>query len=172
MGLDHDSLRKVKAAHSSEAKGEFQSVVPISSQMSNYVLESRVLTCVMVIWEGKLHNRRCPPPPTTSSFPPDFCCSSPCHTVWNVPMVSWGLLSLTVPFLLLAHPCLLGGGGKESLAAAQAWSSCSQSISVIGTVLVTNPEHRSLWAPRKHVTSIPARTSTAGNVAWYSPFNV
>lgn len=94
-----------------------------------------------------------------------------CLCTWLDSNIYLGCSWLSPPGLL-PTPCLLDGDGKEILDSVQALSSCSRSISITSTVLVTNPKHISIGAAMLQVSSVPARPSILGNVAWCFPFNI
>lgn len=121
---------------------------------------------VRVVWESKCHKHKCPL--FLLLLSPSFCRWAQCHVVWDVPLLTWGVLSLTVsPPRLLPTLCLLGGGWTESLGSGQALPSSSQGFSLSSnTVLAANPKHGSVWVARRKGNSILGRPNTAGRVAW------
>jgi len=54
-------IGKAKAAHTSKANQGIHLLRPIIRQVFSHRQESRVPSCVMVIWEEKRHHAECPP---------------------------------------------------------------------------------------------------------------
>ena len=109
---DKDSLTgKAKAVHASKAKQGIHSPLPMGRQVFSHPQESRAPSHIMVTWEDKCHNARCPP----------FLPSSPSlytqHDimVWNIPLASSGQLSWLCPLPMSRAPPALSLAGPEKL---------------------------------------------------------
>lgn len=153
-------IRKTKPVHTSKGKSGFHSFVPISRQMSRYFVGSLLSAYIMIAWEDKHHNHECP---SFLLLSLSIYCWTQYHTVWNIPLISWGQLSQLCPLPTSGSPpayFLWGAAGKrEWLDAVQALFSNSQTVDVLSTNFYAQMQkHSTTWAAVKEVSSIPARS--------------
>jgi len=75
MGGDKDSLiGKGKAMHTSKAKQDAYSLLPIDRQVFSHLQESRAPSHVAITWEGKHHHSECVCFAFLPSSSPSFLC--------------------------------------------------------------------------------------------------
>jgi len=105
VGWDKGSLiGKAKAMCTSKAKQGIHSLLPVSTQVFSHLQESRALSCVIVIWEGKYHHsEQCP----FLLLPHGFYC-----WVWHHAFSQLSQLCL-LPTSCSSQAYLLEGWGEE-----------------------------------------------------------
>lgn len=118
--------------------------------------------------------RQIPYFPTSSSllfpfFPLYSLYTTWCHSVWNIPLVTWGQLSqpclLQTPCASLAH-LLVGWGNRQE----RSWHCVSTSVQCqkhpcdINAVFSTNPNHSPLLVTMMKIKPIPAKSITSSSV--------
>ena len=112
QGWDKNNLiGKAKAMHASKAKQGIHSPTSHGQAGVQPSPGSRAPSRVMVTWEDKHHNAKCPPP---SFFFPQFIYSAWCPMVWNTSLASLGQLSWLCPLPVSCALQPLAGRAQET----------------------------------------------------------
>ena len=114
VGWDKDSLiAKAKLHMQAKQSKEFIHYLPPAGKRPATFLENMASSHVAGTWEGKCHKHECQCHPFLLLCP-TFYCSTQCHMVWNIPLVSWDHLSWLCPLpVSCAAPSLVRNCEKQ-----------------------------------------------------------